>query len=394
MNIVIFGNTNNYPLLLAEGLIELGHNVKLILNRKELLHRPESKHPEWKKSYPSWIYDCSEIDEIDIASGTPKINKVKKLLSRNIDLAILNDTGPALIDFLKAPHIVFLTGSDLAYYANFNSLKEMTSIWSSEFKRSINGRHYIRNMTNFIARQREGILSAQIVCYGHRGLVPTGDELLDDIGVVDEQRMMLYLSNVKILASKAAPTNQQLRILCGSRIVFNTKKHTSFSALDFKGTDLLIKGFSGYCQLGGKGTLILPKKGQDLNEAKQLINKLEITHQVNWLPELSLLDFYEEMSKADLVCDQFGTSFPGMVATDAYALGRPVLANLRNDIFGDVFPEPLPGFNANSSSEITEHLLKFDNNSNLLVEKGIESRKYAEKYLSPIKMAEKLLARL
>jgi hypothetical protein len=112
------------------------------------------------------------------------------------------------------------------------------------------------------------------------------------------------------------------------------------------------------------------------------------------LPEMPLADFYEEMAKADLLCDQFGTSYPGMVTTDAYALGRPVMANLRNEVFSSVFSKPLPGFDVKTSSEITKCLLKVENDRSLLVQMGHESRTYAETYLSPKSMAKRLLQKI
>lgn len=50
LSIAIFGNTNNYPLLLAEGLRSLGLKVRIVLNRKKLLHRPGVGYPELTKA--------------------------------------------------------------------------------------------------------------------------------------------------------------------------------------------------------------------------------------------------------------------------------------------------------------------------------------------------------
>ena len=58
-----------------------------------------------------------------------------------------------------------LTGSDLAYYANFDSLEMRTSMWDPEFKRSLQGRRYLRRMTDLVARQRDGILGDVATLY-------------------------------------------------------------------------------------------------------------------------------------------------------------------------------------------------------------------------------------
>lgn len=393
LSIAIFGNTNNYLLLLAQGLRGLGHHVRLVLNRKELLHRPEARYPEWGAAYPDWIVDCSNLSNEDIAFETPAIDQAIHHLTHKVDLVILNDIGPAFASYLKTPHAVVLTGSDLAYYANFDSLKMQTRMWDPEFKRSLQGRRYLRRMADSVARQRDGILGAEVVCYGQRGLVPSGDQILDSIGVRDERRLMLHFSNTIDLKPQPLVQNGKLILLCGSRVVYRPDNNPALSAMDFKGIDVLLKGFALYCQSGGEGELRLPRKGQDLQAAIDLISELAISTRVRWLDEMPLLRFYEEMIAADVVCDQFGSSFPGMVTTDAYALGRPVMAKLRPEIFSQRFPEPLPGFDAETPEQIATHLMMIGRNRRLLVDMGQKSRAYAEAYLSPESMAKQLLKR-
>lgn len=393
LSIAIFGNTNNYPLLLAQGLRGLGHSVRLMPNRKELLHRPEARYPEWVTAYPDWVVDCSNLSDDDIAFETPAIEHAVHHLTHKVDLVILNDVGPALAGYLKTPHAVVLTGSDLAYYANFESIEMRTRMWDPEFKRCLQGRRYLRRMADLVARQRDGILGAEVVCYGQRGLVPSGDRILDSIGVRDERRLMLHFSNTIDLKAQPVAENDKLVILCGSRLVFRPHDNPALSAMDFKGTDVLLKGFALYCHQGGNGELRLPRKGQDLQAAVDLIAGLAIAERVRWLDEMPLVRFYDEMVAADVVCDQFGSSFPGMVTTDAYALGRPVMAKLRPEIFSRRFPEPLPGFNAETPEQIADHLMTMEKNRNVLADMGRKSRAYAEAYLSPDNMAKQLLER-
>ncbi len=393
-SIAIFGNTNNYLLLLAQGLRLLGHNVRLVLNRKDLLHRPEALYPDWTDNYPNWIVDCSNLTDDDITFETTAIDQAVYQLTHKVDLVILNDVGIALATYLKTPHAVVLTGSDLAYYANFDSLYMRTRLWDPEFKRSMQGRRFLRRMADMIARHRDGLLGAEVICYGQRGLIPSGDKILDEIGVSDARRLMLHFSNTIDLQAQPPAKNNKLTILSGSRIVYRPEHNPDLSAIDFKGTDVLLKGFAQYCQRGGNGELRLPRKGQDLQAAIDLISELAIAERVRWLDEMTLARFYEEMIAADLVCDQFGSSFPGMVTTDAYALGRPVMAKLRPEIFSQIFPEVLPGFHAETPEQIANYLIMMEKNRDVLVDMGQKSRAYAEAYLSPESMAKQLLKKL
>lgn len=395
-SVVICGNTNNYPLVLGEGLRALGYDVRLIVTRKELLHRPEAKYPEWNGAYPEWIFDCSDLTDEDIAYESQELDRIVQLLTYNADLVVLNDAGVALATYIRAPHVAMLTGSDLAFYANFDSVNQRTSLWDPEFKRSAHGRRYIRRMADFVARQRDGILSAAVVTYGQRGLIPTGDLLLDQIGVQDGRRMMLYLSDTDQLrpAPPSLVKDRPLRIFSGCRIVYRRELHPALSDMDFKGTDIFLQGFATYCDLGGRGELRLPRKGQDFDDAVALVRTFGIEDRITWLDETPLAQFHSELAAADLVCDQFGSSFPGMVTSDAFALGRPVMANLRNEIMGQRFPEPLPGFDACTPAEIAARLLAIERDPELLSEMGARSRAYAEEYLSPRKMAMELIDRV
>lgn len=394
LTIAIFGNTNNGPLLLAQGLKELGHEVRLILNRKEMLHRPESRYPDWSNAYPHWIFDCCNITDEDIAYQTPAIDQLLPLLIDGVDLAILNDTGPALAGFLKAPHVAFLTGSDLAYWADFGMLQIRSAQWDPDFKESAPGRRYLMKFTDFVARQRDGILGAKLVCYPRRGLIPSGDALLDQIGVQDKKRFMLYVSNLIDLKAKKPAKNSRLTILNGCRVIFRPDLHPELSTIDFKNTDVLLAGFAQYINAGGQAELRMVKKGQDVDAALKLVKQLGIQNQVTWLNEMTLASFYEEMVAADLICDQLGASFPGGVALDAYALGRPVLANFRNDILSQRFPEPLPGFNASTPAEIADHLHSLESDHKLRIKMGQKSRAYAESYLAPARMAQELIGKI
>src|SRR5262245_30183525 len=117
MNIGLFGNTNNAPLMIAQALRELGHEVLLVVTSQELLHRPESRYPEYKQAYPAWILDAAHLSEWDIISLNPALAPMLDLLS-NCDGLILNSSGPSLWRLLRKPTIALLTGSDLEDYAN------------------------------------------------------------------------------------------------------------------------------------------------------------------------------------------------------------------------------------------------------------------------------------
>ena len=394
MRIGVVGNTNNYPLLLTEALRSLGHDADLFLLRQDQLHRPESRQTELSGAV-GWVRDHSSIGFDDILFRTRLYCELLAAVKESrFDLLITNDYGPSIADELGARHVAMLTGSDLIYLADYGSVAMKSAVWSPDFRRSHLGRGYLRRDADFVTRQRMGILAADAVSFGHPGLIDVGDRLLADIGVTDDRRFMLRISDTTVLQPSSPAANDKLRILLGARPVWVRDVNPIFSDQDLKGTDLLLRGYADYVAGGGTGELCLVRKGPDVDATVALIAELGIASRVTWLEEMSLQAYRREVERADLVCDQFARSFPGMVTMDAYAQGRPVMANFRPEIFSRSGEEPFPGLQASTPEEIHDHLRSVDRRRDRLVTLGRESRAYAERNLSAANAAIALLKRL
>lgn len=394
MRIGIFGNTNNYPLLLAMGLRELGVDVALVVNRKERLHRPESKYPEWKQGYPNWIKDCSDVGEEDWVAASPRLRDVINFLTAGSQGLVLNDLGPSLLEFCALPAVALLTGSDLSYYGNVRTVDVRWEGSSPDFRRSAGARLEIRRWHEFIARQRAGIESAKAVSAPLPGLVPAIDDLLREIGVADARRDFFYLSDVANAVPRATARNQRLRLVNGARLNWKKPLPAGFSSQDHKGTDTLLFGFAEFVASGGDAELVLFRKGLHVPETEALARALGIASRIIWRDEMSLRDFYAELSEADIVCDQLGESFPGLVALDAMALGIPVIANFQPEIMGRYFPEPVAACQARTPSEVANHLATLAESESARAAAGEAGREFARTHLSPRANAVKCLRHL
>jgi glycosyltransferase involved in cell wall biosynthesis len=394
MKIGIFGNTNNYPLLLAIGLRELGVDVVLIVNRKERLHRPESKYPEWQGNYPHWIVDCSDLAEEDWVAASPRLRDVINHLALRSDGLVLNDVGPSLLEFCALPAIALITGSDLSYFGNDRTVDLRWHGADPVFRDSPGARLEIRRWREFIARQRAGILSAKAVSAPLPGLVPAIDELLSGIGVPATRRDFFYLADVANTVAHATVPNQRLRVLNGARLNWKKPLPSSFSSQDHKGTDTLLGGFARFVASGGDADLVLFRKGLHVAETEALARSLGVDSRIIWRDEMSLRDFHAELSQADIVCDQLGESFPGLVALDAMAIGIPVIANFQPEIMGRYFPEPVAACQARTPSEVAGHLASLASSDRARATAGRAARDFAHAHLSPKANAVKCLRHL
>ena len=195
MLISIFGNTNNVSCAIAHGLKNLGVNVRLVINRKEKLHRPESRYSEYSQRYPSWIYDYSDITEENFLTGDFRIGDVINTLSHQADGIIFNGIGPSLAQFCTAPYLSCLTGSDISYYANPDSFENNRSIFEANYQKSAGFAYSDWLWRQFVVRQRAGIANSKCVHAVLPGLVPEIDKILSETGITNEKRMGHYLSH-------------------------------------------------------------------------------------------------------------------------------------------------------------------------------------------------------
>ena len=386
----MLGNMNNYPLLLADGLVRLGHKVKFNFNRAEPLHNPKSL--DLYSGTPAWIRDVSDVLEEDFLVLNAKAKKLA-LAAKGFDVAILNDCAIGIAGQLPCRHVALTTGSDITYFANYAMVDVRTKVWDQSDKRTVKGQQHIRAYVDAVARQREGLVNSVVCTTMNRGSAPDADEILDNVGVLGNHRLALPISNVDHLRYSPPQPKDKLTILSGSRIMFSDSKHVGSTLLDIKGSEILLAGFAQFIHSGGNAELRLPEKGHDVGRAKEMLARLGIENRVHWMPQLPLLKFYQEIRDADIVCDQFGSSIPSMLVWDSLALGRPVVGNLRSDVFESVYGEPIPGFNCTSADEIAA---SFESLTDVEVRRqtAARGRPFAEKHYSAKKLAAKLLERL
>lgn len=394
MKIGVFGNTNNYPLMLVLGLRKLGHDARLVVNRKEPLHRPESKHPQLAAGYPYWILDCSDIPEEDFVAATPRIHGVLDFLANGAGGLVLNDLGPSLLEFCRLPAVALMTGSDLTSYADPSLTQMRQQGWSAEYMRTPSAKLWGRRYDEFVARQRAGLRSANAVSAPLRGLVPAIDRLLRDIGVDDQRRDFFYLADTE--QAPVTPNRQgaRLRIVNGARLNWKTPLPAGFSSQDHKGTDILLKGFARFIAGGGDAELVLFRKGLHVEETAALATSLGITSHIVWRDETTLSDFRRVVAEADVVCDQLGESFPGLAGVDAMAVGLPVIANFRPEILGSQFAEPIAACQARTAEEVAAHLISLASSPRARVSAGRAGRRFARVHLSPLANARRCLRHL
>jgi len=391
MVIGLFGNTNNYPFLLAEALRSLGHQVVLVVTSKELLHRPESIAAEFRSGFPDWMLDVSDLEEEDYFGLSPELAPTLNRLS-GCEALLLNWVGPSLLPVLNRPAIALLTGSDLDYYANPAMVDARTKTWPLDYKSSAEGQNYIGTLGEFIERQRRGIQMAIAVRYFPRGLVPFGDRLLDELGIPEGKRVLLPVSDLTRVKSVPAPNNRPIRIFCATRLTWKLPIEPGRSTLDYKGSDIMIRGLSlFYRETGTRLDIHLVRKGLHVNELEALIAEEGLADQVTWSDEMSLIEVQDQFARSDIVIEQLSNSIIGLAGSDAMATGRPVIGNAQSDWFEAAFGEMPPICQANTPEQVYDQLRRLVFNPDERERIGVVGRRYVERHFDPIRAARHCL---
>jgi len=388
MKIGFLGNTNNYPFMLAMLFRDMGHSVFFVVTEKALLHRPESRYPEFLERYPDWVMDLSHLTEWDFMTLHPGLVNAFIQLA-HCDALILNSVGPSLLPFLNKPAIALLTGSDLSNYANPLTVEARTATWDQEHKESPDGKNNIAILEDFITRQRKGIQKSIAVRYFPKGTVPEDDRLLDDMGIPDSKRYFFAVANLDRLSPSPVPYNQPIRVFCGARLTWKLPMEPGRSPLDYKGGDVMIRGLGlFYRETGVRLDIRLVRKGLHILETEELIVEEGIADQVTWSEEMSLVDYWQEINHADIIFDQLAESLPGSPVFDAMATGRPVIANARHEVSGIL--EPAPICQAKTAGEVCAQLKRLVFSPEEREELGTLGRRYVEKYFDPQQSARQI----
>lgn len=405
MKIGFFGNTNNYPFALARAMRRLGHDVLFIVDRPEPLNRPESRYADISVPYPEWIVDLSPLDlHVPIHPSPSGRSRAIDLL-KGCDAVVLNMLGPSLLPEIRRPAVAMLTGSDLEFYANYRFVPYYLRTVRGGFLGifTVHLKLYAKDvlfLIRLVSAQREGIRLATAVNYFAKGFVGNGDALLEGIGVPERRRMFFIMTDLDMIRPLPMPRNDVVRIYSVARLTWKTPLRRPAdegltSELDYKGSDVMVRGLGMYVRKTGVPLDIrLVKKGRHVEETMRLAEEEGISGLVTWLEEMTQKDVLEEYARADIVFDQLGNAVIGMGGVDAMAAGRPVIANARPEIMDRVFGVRSPICQASTPEEVCAQLELLVPDAAEREKAGLESRRFAEAHFSPEHAARMCLERL
>jgi glycosyltransferase involved in cell wall biosynthesis len=130
-------------------------------------------------------------------------------------------------------------------------------------------------------------------------------------------------------------------------------------------------------------------KGSDYVDSaiNQICDKGKLTYQI--IEKMSHEKAVSEYLKADIIVDQLLCGTYGMFSVEAMAMGKPVVAFIREDLRAK-FPDDLPIVQATPET-LADVLLELVQNPERRHELGIAGRKYVERYHSAERVTNELI---
>ena len=384
MKIAFVGNMNNMPLMYARELRELGHDVDFHVDacRHETLHRPEHRYPEYR-TYPEWMIDRPVRLPI-LAYGFPRLllgGLLRRLEAGNYDGFVLDGLAVGLAADLPGRKFALLAGSDLDVICDPRSL-DFAGFVRRFGAASGRLRHFL--LSRLFVRQRAGLRACAGFSYFAEGINPRAEELLDDIYAgLAPYRLQVRGTDTGQLDYDPGSDRRgdDAVIFVPVRFLWREPLPAGFSPLENKRNDIIVRGLADYLRRSGRRPAIcLVEKGPDVAATKALAAELGIADRLTWLKEMPQSEIFDWYRKADIVFDQLGDHIVGAVGLDSMLVGRPVIANLRPDVFDRLLPEPWPACHASTAAEVADWLERLVDDPGLRREIGRKSHDFVRAY--------------
>lgn len=384
--VLLLGNMNNNFFSYYRYLLDLGIQAKLIVFADEPSH--------FRPVEDTFYIEKYENDILYLSLGTPhtlNLNGLKSLFKFikefKPDLTIGSHYAPFYLKLIGSKCNIFIPyGSDL-YELPFSRTFIQTSFFKKVVltvinncfiapfqKRAIQMSDAVIIIDNIITyRQALGKLSVKHfrlgspIVYNFQCLEDNVEDYPDDISIL--------LRNV----------SAQTFVVFSQSRQYWTQSVDGATFEDIKANDRLIHAFANFALDKTDVILILFKYGPDVVASQQLVAELGIEESVIWMPKMSrkyILRLLNEF--ASLGADQFTAGYFGGTGYEIMSQGIPLLVNLNipvaeyETLIGSPYP---PILNAQSSSDILEHLEYYYMNREELKALRLITKSYFDKYL-------------
>jgi glycosyltransferase involved in cell wall biosynthesis len=384
------GNMNNMPYMFSKEMRKKKKSdVTLYVDAPPefKLDRPEAYDKTISYPFPSWIKEIPPGSANFHKLRLPQIFLGKFIEDLNgYDIVVLNGMWIALAPYLdeKVKIYSLCAGYDIDTLADLQSVEKIVKA-ALEKKTLLRPFKFLLSAyyKRAIRQQREGIKRSEGINYYPTGISKRGDEIIREIkGGKKYERLELRGFPVEDFPySEVDVDKENFTILNFTRFFFlNEDRENKRNDIMLEGIGLFLKEID----FNENVEIILFQKGDvpSLAKAKEIVERLGYSKLVTWLGEVSQEQLFNEIvPSCDVAFDQLGSQWIGAGAF-VMAMGRPIIANGRPEIFEPLTGEKSPVCQATNSEEVCFWLKKLYFDRKEINRIGLESRTYIEKYYS------------
>lgn len=377
---------NNMCYMFAREMHKQGDDVTLWINAPAdyKLDRPEAFDADLKYPYPDWIVEMTPKERINVTHlpFLPFIAHRYLKMIKQYDVIILNGNYTSLAKYVPADKTIIglFAGDDLDVYCNPSRAKYLASHITKKnvFFKPLYPILY--SIARFIIwERRQGVKKMAGINYYPIGIDPITDNMLSDL-MTGKNYKRLNLRGIPFDSAEYSDVELKSRfsILNFTRFTYaNPSK--SFS----KRSDIMIKGIASFINANNikeeDVDIIFFEKGEDVELAKELIKKLNIEKYVTWEKTVSQNELHDYIRKSDVTFDQLGEHWVGYGIV-SMAIGRPLIANGRPEVFEKITNEVSPICQAKTPEEVDYWLTLLYKDFDLRKKIGKQSSNYVRNH--------------
>ncbi|MFC1933375.1 glycosyltransferase family 4 protein [Chloroflexota bacterium] len=366
MKIAVLGNLANIGYRMTKCLCQRGVEADLYLHPGDAQPSWEDDNIDggWIKTYGQKHLNYPFRPVRTSAYIVEQLNLLRRLSCYDIVQKVCGGLSPlelAYFRLTKRPYAILATGSDLRELARQDS----------------------RAARRTLASFRE----ARVLFLATPDLVETASDL--------KLSNWVYLPNL-VDAEKYYPFEYQLDKSDFEMVFFHPSRlDWSYTGGDriltvLKYNDRFIRAFARYVGEGNNSLATIVDWGVDRERTKDLVHELGIESNVEFIPPMPKSNLINYYNGADVVVDQFGAGWFGLVALEAMSCAKPVMAYVKNQ-YSAVYPEAPPILNCQTEDEIYRQLLKASDKQ-YREQLGRQSREWILKYHHWEKVIDKLIS--
>lgn len=387
------GNANSYPLTIAMGMRSLGYDVHMHLLDSYYLNDPKNLYPEFASGYPEWIHDWRPLN-LPFSLDEEKLEALTDNI-KDADALVLNLGAVCLGYGQERPYFCLLTGTDLLTYCDESFLQHDSILAGKCAPRNVS--EYLESLCKgmLVDFFRESIREANGYAFFPRALQPTGAKMLESIGAEEDRQYPLLVTDTEKLAftDVASRSDRALRVLVAARCTWRKDIPPFLTALDYKGTDVFLRGAAQAAQNGLHLEISLFRKGVHVQQTIALIEELGLGAFCRWHDECPQHAFHQHIREHDIVVDSLDLSHIGMASADAFALGRPVIARHTANLEWGI-EDTFPVCDAADPGRVAFWLQNLSSATGCYEKVALAGRAFAEKYLTSVGAAKKIITAL